>query len=292
MGKITTWSCFDKHIFGAASTKWPPRPRPRGSREDRARNHSPEGFPPSGCGHFARNKSCPSPWLQQSLWARGLTWPPWGEAAPGSWGARPWPGWTLGKGKSVRWKNKADEVGAGSRPLGARVCKALGLVSALRLSGDRGGTGARLPRRGRLRQRRGWRRLQPPNHKGPSAGSWHLGSSHNASEPRRGCAVGGTSVAGPGGPRGEDEKRLWDHRLSLWWGRALFLSPASLLIPPRGAGGEGSSRAAQSLRCALPFRSHLPLVPCLPLVDGLASQSFFLSLLGPAPGSCSPGLCV
>lgn len=92
--------------------------------------------------------------------------------------------------------------------MGARVCKALRLISVLQLSGDRGRRGARLPQRGRLRQRRGWRRLQPPNHKGPSEGSWHLGSLHDAVGRGEGVRWGhirGWAQGADWGPRGADE---------------------------------------------------------------------------------------
>lgn len=73
-------------------------------------------------------------------------------------------------------------VGAGRGQMRVWVCKALRLSPVTHLSGDMVRRAGTAPERGCLGQRRGWWRLQPPNHKGALEGSWSLGSLYEASK--------------------------------------------------------------------------------------------------------------
>lgn len=113
---------------------------------------------------------------------------------------------------------------------------------------------------------------------GPSEGSWHLGSLHEASKQWRRCAVGGTSVAVPTGLTGGRGEKI---KVPVGPQTVAVVRPCPLPLPslaphPIWGGGDtvraaGAPRAL-SVQCVLPFWCHRPLFSISLLVDCAAHR--------------------
>lgn len=151
--------------------------------------------------------------------------------------------------------------------MGARVCKALRLISVLQLSGDRGGRGARLPTTWASEAKERMAEVAATEPQGSLRGVMASRKLTRRSRPWRGCAVGGTSVAGPRGPtggRGEQMKVPVGPQTVTVVGPCPLPLPSLAPHPISGGPGEGS-RNLKGSECAVRVAISVSSPPCSPV---------------------------